>query len=109
MLLQVRMESFISLAVIFLLLLVVGVSNLTKHEGDGCTPTGFLELRRLLYRSDRLPTPVTCVPCEPLKETDGWCDDSTHLDYNRQIHLPHPAGHEQLWLGQSFVTILSVY
>lgn len=79
-----------------------------KHEGDGCTPTGFLELRRLLYRSDRLPTPVTCVPCEPLKETDGWCDDSTHLDYNRQIHLPHPAGHEQLWLDNHLYDIIGV-
>ena len=79
-----------------------------KQEGDGCTPTGFLPLRSLLYRSDRLSLPSASVPCEPLQETDGWCDDPTHADYNRQIHLPHPAGHEELWLENHLYDIIGI-
>jgi L,D-peptidoglycan transpeptidase YkuD (ErfK/YbiS/YcfS/YnhG family) len=79
-----------------------------KHEGDGATPSGLLPLRRVLYRSDRLDAPNTSLLCEPLAETDGWCDDATHPDYNRQIHLPHPASHERLWLENRLYDIIGV-
>jgi L,D-peptidoglycan transpeptidase YkuD (ErfK/YbiS/YcfS/YnhG family) len=79
-----------------------------KHEGDGATPSGILPLRRLLYRSDRLDAPSTSLPCKPLTENDGWCDDPTHPDYNHQIHLPHPARHERLWLNDEIYNIIGV-
>ncbi|CAF2476484.1 unnamed protein product [Rotaria sp. Silwood2] len=79
-----------------------------KHEGDGGTPSGFLSLRRILYRSDRLDSPKTSLKCEPLTENDGWCDDAAHQDYNRQIRLPHPASHERLWLDNQLYDIIGV-
>jgi L,D-peptidoglycan transpeptidase YkuD (ErfK/YbiS/YcfS/YnhG family) len=73
-----------------------------KSEGDGATPIGLLPLRRVLYRADLMPPPLlgaalTGLPREPIAATDGWCDDPGHADYNRQVRLPHPARHEELW------------
>ncbi|CAF1390674.1 unnamed protein product [Adineta steineri] len=79
-----------------------------KHEGDGCTPSGFLPLRRVLYRSDRIDTPSTSLPCQSLTQNDGWCDDITHSDYNQQIRLPHPAKHEKLWLTNGIYDIIGI-
>lgn len=79
-----------------------------KLEGDGCTPTGILRLRKILYRADRLSEPIASVSCESLKETDGWCDDVKHTSYNKQIQLPFEAGHERLWLESSLYDIIGV-
>lgn len=68
-----------------------------KHEGDGGTPAGCFPLRSVMYRSDRLTRPDTKLPCRALKESDGWCDDPSHRDYNQLISRPHPARHETLW------------
>ena len=32
-----------------------------KREGDGATPAGFLPLRRLLYRADRVKAPTLFI------------------------------------------------
>lgn len=82
--------------------------RIDKREGDGATPVGFLPVRRLLYRADRIQPPNTCVSCEKISENDGWCDDITHSDYNRQIKLPHPARHEKLWLDDNIYDIIGV-
>jgi len=79
-----------------------------KQEGDHATPTGTLPLRRVLYRADRTPRPVTSLPVEPIAPNDGWCDDTTHPDYNRQIALPHPASHETLWRDDHSYDIIVV-
>lgn len=79
-----------------------------KREGDGATPSGLLTLRRILYRSDRLNAPNTSLLCESITKNDGWCDDVTHPDYNRQIHLPHPASHEKLWLEDQTYDIIGI-
>ena len=68
-----------------------------KREGDGATPVGYFALRRLLYRSDRLPAPKTALIMRALKPEDGWCDDPTHEAYNQLITRPFPTSHEQLW------------
>ncbi|MDR6181826.1 L,D-transpeptidase family protein [Asaia bogorensis] len=68
-----------------------------KSEGDMATPIGFLAFRHVFYRADRVERPVTALRIEALAPNDGWCDDPTHPDYNRQITLPHPARHEKLW------------
>ena len=88
----------------------IGSSGLRidKREGDGGTPVGCLPLRRVLYRSDRLDAPSHSIPCQPLTEADGWCDDENHTDYNRQIHLPHPARHEKLWLDNEIYDSIGV-
>ena len=79
-----------------------------KHEGDGATPAGWLPLRRVLYRADRLAIPRAAVPREPIAETDGWCDDPGHADYNRAVRLAHPARHEALWRRDGLYDIVAV-
>ena len=79
-----------------------------KQEGDGATPAGTLALRRLLYRADRLAVPRAAVPREPIDALDGWCDDPQHPDYNRQIRLPHPARHEELWRRDGLYDVVGV-
>ena len=68
-----------------------------KHEGDGATPVGWFTLRRVLYRADRVPRPLTGLPARALTPRDGWCDDAASRDYNRPVRLPVAAGHERLW------------
>ena len=68
-----------------------------KREGDGATPAGCFPLRRILYRPDRITPPRTALPIAPLSPDDGWCDDPSHLLYNRPLRLPHEARHEELW------------
>jgi L,D-peptidoglycan transpeptidase YkuD (ErfK/YbiS/YcfS/YnhG family) len=79
-----------------------------KQEGDGATPIGLLPLRRVLYRADRLAVPACAVPREALAPSDGWCDDPGHADYNRQIRLPHPGRHEELWRADGLYDIVGV-
>jgi L,D-peptidoglycan transpeptidase YkuD (ErfK/YbiS/YcfS/YnhG family) len=79
-----------------------------KQEGDGATPLGLLPLRRVLYRADRGPPPACAVPREPLAPDDGWCDDPAFPDYNRRIHLPHSARHEELWWRDAVYDIIGV-
>ncbi|MBW6400630.1 L,D-transpeptidase family protein [Roseomonas sp. HJA6] len=79
-----------------------------KSEGDGATPAGLLPLRRLLWRADRGPRPACALPAEPIAPADGWCDDPTHPDYNRQIRLPHAARHETLWRDDAVYDVIGV-
>ena len=79
-----------------------------KQEGDGATPAGVLTLRRVLYRLDRLRPPDCAVPIEPIAETDGWCDDPEHRDYNRQVRLPHEAHCEELWRQDGLYDVIGV-
>lgn len=68
-----------------------------KREGDGGTPVGAFELRRVLYRPDRLPPPETALPVAAIAPDDGWCDDPAHPYYNRPVKRPFPASHEEMW------------
>jgi L,D-peptidoglycan transpeptidase YkuD (ErfK/YbiS/YcfS/YnhG family) len=79
-----------------------------KQEGDGTTPAGLLPLRRVLYRLDRLPAPDCAVPIEPIGDTDGWCDDPAHRDYNRPVRLPHEARCEELWRQDGLYDVVGV-
>ncbi len=79
-----------------------------KQEGDGATPAGLLPLRRVLYRADRVAIPRAAMLREPIGETDGWCDDPGHRDYNRMVSLPHPASCEELWRGDALYDVIGV-
>jgi len=80
-----------------------------KLESDGATPAGLLPLRRVLYRLDRLPAAPDCaVPIEPIADTDGWCDDPMHRDYNRLVSLPHEARCEELWRQDGLYDVVGV-
>lgn len=79
-----------------------------KEEGDHATPAGLLPLRRVLYRADRLKPPLCSVPLEPIAPADGWCDDPTHRDYNRMVHLPHDGRCEELWRADGLYDVVGV-
>lgn len=67
-----------------------GISH-NKREGDGATPAGIFPLRRVFYRPDRMPAPVTGLPVSPLRPDDGWCDAPGDRNYNCFVPLPYPA------------------
>jgi len=73
---------------------VVGAEQ--KREGDGTSPQGVWQMKRVFYRADRLSRPQTALPIVPLRETDGWCDAPAHPLYNRPVTLPFEASHEKL-------------
>ena len=79
-----------------------------KREGDGATPVGLLPVRRIFYRADRLAKPRSIHPVEPVAKSDGWCDDPSHRDYNRQVTLPHDGRHEALWRNDPVYDVIAV-
>lgn len=81
---------------------------LHKQEGDGATPMGVLELRRVLYRADRVKRPRCAVQILPLAPNDGWCDDPADSAYNRPVRLPYDARHEALWRADALYDVIGV-
>ncbi|MDK9721087.1 MAG: L,D-transpeptidase family protein [Rhodospirillales bacterium] len=81
---------------------------MAKKEGDGATPAGIFPLRRVFFRPDRQPFPVTRLPVWPLHSFDGWCDAPDHPDYNRPVRLPFAASHEKMWRDDSLYDLGAV-
>lgn len=79
-----------------------------KSEGDGATPTGVFQLRKILYRADRVAAPETVLPIEAIQPQDGWCDAPDSRDYNRQVVLPHQASCETLWRADHIYDLIGV-
>lgn len=79
-----------------------------KSEGDGATPAGCFQLRRLLYRPDRMSQPGTGLPVAAIEPHDGWCDDPGHALYNRLIRLPFDGGCEHLWRQDHLYDVIVV-
>ena len=84
-----------------------GVTN-NKEEGDGKTPVGCFEIRKVLYRKDKIKKPETELFIEEILENDGWCDDINDKNYNQQIKLPYNASHEKLWRDDEVYDIVVV-
>ncbi len=72
------------------------ITSEAKTEGDGASPLGRWDLRRVLYRADRLDAPQTALPLRPQQPDDGWCDAPDDPAYNRPVRLPYPASAETL-------------
>jgi len=77
-----------------------------KREGDGATPIGCYELRRLVYRADRIAKPETRLPVAILAPEDGWCDAPGDPAYNRPVRLPYAASHERLWRDDEIYDVI---
>ncbi len=77
----------------------IGAAGLSdrKVEGDGKTPLGTFELRRLWYRADRFAPPAGPLPQRAIDRLDGWSDDPRDPDYNKPVRRPHAFSHEFLW------------
>ena len=89
---------------------VLGRSGVSadKKEGDGATPQGVFQLRRVLYRADRTEPPGTVLPCAALAPEDGWCDDPEDENYNCQVKLPCGARCESLWREDGIYDLIVV-
>ncbi len=79
-----------------------------KREGDGKTPAGRYPLRRVFYRPDRVPEPVTQLSATALTPQMGWCDDPDSAQYNQFVQLPFNGGHEKLWRNDCLYDLVLV-
>ena len=79
-----------------------------KREGDLASPAGVWPIRRVLYRPDEGPPPVTALAVRALEPDDGWCDAPDDPDYNRPIKLPHAASHEKMWRDDGLYDLVVV-
>jgi len=79
-----------------------------KREGDGCTPLGLWPMRKLLYRADRGPKPVTRLPMAAIGRNDGWCDHPGDANYNRPVKLPYPVSAEKMWRDDELYDLVVV-
>jgi L,D-peptidoglycan transpeptidase YkuD (ErfK/YbiS/YcfS/YnhG family) len=79
-----------------------------KREGDGATPKGRWQLRRVLVRRDHVPFLATRLPCRAISRHDGWCDAPADRNYNRPVPLPYPASHERLWRDDHLYDVVVV-
>jgi len=84
-----------------------GMTNAAeKREGDGASPIGRWEMRRVMYRADKISAPTTRLPVSSIQPDDGWCDDPTDPAYNRPVTLPFAASHEKLWRQDNVYDII---
>lgn len=67
-----------------------------KREGDGGTPRGIFRLKRLWWRRDRLPRPITALPVRPIGPEDAWSEDPQDRRYNRPVRRPAGAPGDRL-------------
>ncbi len=72
-------------------------SAFLKREGDGSTPRGLWPMRRVLARRSSWGWLRTGLAFRFIAPSDGWCDAPSDRNYNRQVALPYPASHEELW------------
>lgn len=88
----------------------VGRSGIQTHkvEGDGVSPAGRWPIRRVLYRADKLAAPVSVFETAVIAPEDGWCDAPEHPAYNRPVHLPFAASHENLWRDDDLYDIVVI-
>jgi L,D-peptidoglycan transpeptidase YkuD (ErfK/YbiS/YcfS/YnhG family) len=77
-----------------------------KREGDGASPIGIWQTRRLFYRPDRTAPPETRLPTVPLRAHDGWCDAPEDPLYNRPVALPYPASAEKMWRADHIYNLI---
>ncbi len=70
-----------------------------KQEGDGMTPAGKFQIRKIYFRADKIKNLKSPFEMIPLSQNDGWCDDSNDPKYNQFIKLPYKNGvsFEHLW------------
>ena len=78
---------------------VLGRSGIraNKREGDGATPRGRFRLRRLWWRRDRGPRPLTLLPAIRINPDVAWCEDRRDRRYNRPFRRSANEPGDRLW------------
>jgi L,D-peptidoglycan transpeptidase YkuD (ErfK/YbiS/YcfS/YnhG family) len=77
-----------------------------KREGDGGTPRARLPLRRVFFRTDRMPRPSVALPVHAIRAQDAWCDDVKDRRYNRLIARPAGEAEERLMRADGLYDII---
>jgi L,D-peptidoglycan transpeptidase YkuD (ErfK/YbiS/YcfS/YnhG family) len=67
-----------------------------KFEGDGGTPRGCFRLKRLWWRADRHPRPLTHLPLKAIRTDDAWCEDPADRHYNQPVKVPPGSAADRL-------------
>lgn len=67
-----------------------------KREGDGASPRGDWQVRRLFYRADKGPPPRTALRAQAMRDHDGWCETVGDRNYNRLVRIPYATSHETM-------------
>ena len=77
----------------------IGKKRVKKHkiEGDKSTPKGIFTLGTLYYRKDRVLKPSTNLKTKIIKSNIGWCNDSKHKFYNKEIKIQKKIHYEKLY------------
>ena len=82
------------------------VSPETKHEGDGCTPSGVYRLQRAFGYS---PEMKTGLDYQPVTDNDFWIDEANDPQYNRWVQGEKPTmSHELLRRGDDLYEMFAV-
>ena len=79
-----------------------------KRESDGASPIGVWPMRRVLYRPDKGPAPISGLPVFAIAPDDGWCDAPGDPRYNRPVKLPYPASAEHMWRADDVYDIVVI-
>ena len=67
-----------------------------KREGDGASPRGAWQVRRLFYRADKGLPPRTGLQAQAMRDHDGWCETVGDRNYNRLVRIPYATSHETM-------------
>ena len=67
-----------------------------KREGDGASPRGEWQVRRLFHRADKGLPPRSGLRAQPLRDSDGWCETVGDRNYNRLVRIPYATSHETM-------------
>jgi len=68
-----------------------------KKEGDGSTPKGLYNLKKLYFREDRVGIPKCKIMRKNIKKNMAWCDDPLHKKYNEEIKTYNKKLKENLY------------
>lgn len=67
-----------------------------KREGDGATPIASMGCLHGYYKHTSRYRVRSKIPMSPILDKMGWCDDTKHPSYNRQITRPFTNSHENM-------------
>jgi len=68
-----------------------------KKEGDGSTPKGLFNIKKLYFRKDRVGNPDCKIYKKVIKKNMAWCDNPNHKKYNEEIKTQNKTVKERLY------------
>ena len=82
--------------------------NKKRKEGDLITPKGSFNIKKVLYRKDRVKGLKTKLKKIVIDKNFGWCDDPKSKKYNQLIKYPFNYSYEKLYRKDGIYDIILV-